>query len=304
MKQALSSLSELMLSRPANIVLQVSLTNITDLGPKNLYFLSSAYFTHTINTHTNHNLPRALLVLPQDAWVTGCLPLATDAESSVQAKLAQCTYDLIINPSVAWAKKVQSSSPRLGRIVATSESELVWQLCNKISETGNAVWRPLCRILYVVYCAWYTPMYCHIVDFESFEYPMNMELILFLCMRILLCILLYLTILPSLYLLFHYAGGTKLLRTTIGIMLKQGILKAAPVCTDRGFEGTALAGKNSMSTVLQAVKTACCHGKIAIKSRSVGLLLYVLIMRCSCTYTHNSSSPHHELLLFRIWHTF
>lgn len=74
--------------------------------------------------------------------------------------------------------------------------------------------------------------------------------------------LLYLTTLTPRYLLPGHAGGTKLLRTTIGIMLKQGILKAAPVCTDRGFEGTALAGKNSMSTVLQAVKTACCHGKI------------------------------------------
>lgn len=64
------------------------------------------------------------------------------------------------------------------------------------------------------------------------------------------------------YLISHHLGGTKLLRTTIGIMLKQGILKAAPVCTDRGSEGTALAGKNSMTAVLQAVKFACCHGKI------------------------------------------
>ena len=67
--------------------------------------------------------------------------------------------------------------------------------------------------------------------------------------------------------LSHQTGGTKLLRTTIGIMLKQGILKAAPVCMDRGPEGTALAGKNSMTAVLQAVKFACCHGKTSQKSR-------------------------------------
>ena len=80
--------------------------------------------------------------------------------------------------------------------------------------------------------------------------------------RLFLFMFVSLTTPPPLYLLPCHAGGTKLLKTTIAIMLKQGILKAAPVCSDRGFEGTALAGKNSMSTVLQAVKTACCHGKI------------------------------------------
>jgi hypothetical protein len=106
--------------------------------------------------------------------------------------------------------------------------------------------------------------------------------------------------LPPLYLLPRHVGGTKLLRTTIGIMLKQGILKAASVCTDRGFEGTALAGKNSMSTVLQAVKTACCHGKLDIKSRSIGFLLRLLIMCCSCTYSYDLPSLYHVQLLARM----
>ena len=67
----------------------------------------------------------------QDAWVTGCLSLASDPESSVQIKLAQCAYELIISPSLSWSK---------GSVDGDSSSVangLGWALCCKISSAGK-----------------------------------------------------------------------------------------------------------------------------------------------------------------------
>ena len=64
--------------------------------------------------------------------MSSCLSLVSDPESSVQHKAAQCTYDLIVHPSVTWAKWCSGSSPRVD-----VSMDLVWHLCCKISETGE-----------------------------------------------------------------------------------------------------------------------------------------------------------------------
>jgi hypothetical protein len=70
----------------------------------------------------------------QDAWVTGALPLATDPESSIQQKLAQCSFDLLIANAVTWAKQYTSKDTG----VSDLSISLVWNLCTRISETGRS----------------------------------------------------------------------------------------------------------------------------------------------------------------------
>lgn len=67
----------------------------------------------------------------QDAWVTGCLSLASDPESSVQIKLAQCVFDLIISPSLSWSKGSANGDSD------SVEKGLGWVLCCKISSAGK-----------------------------------------------------------------------------------------------------------------------------------------------------------------------
>lgn len=75
----------------------------------------------------------------QDAWVTGALPLATDPESSVQQKLSQCCFDLIISNAVLWAKYHSSKDKDRGDVdVCDLGISLVWPLCARISETGRS----------------------------------------------------------------------------------------------------------------------------------------------------------------------
>jgi hypothetical protein len=53
-------------------------------------------------------------------------------------------------------------------------------------------------------------------------------------------------------------GRTKLLKSAISTMLKQGIVKPSSPLGEREREGGV--GKNTLNAILQAVKTACCHG--------------------------------------------
>lgn len=66
--------------------------------------------------------------------MTGCLSMASDPESSVQIKLAQSVLDLIIIPSLSWAKKKAVCGDSDSSCV---EKGLGWVLCCKISETGE-----------------------------------------------------------------------------------------------------------------------------------------------------------------------
>jgi hypothetical protein len=91
----------------------------------------------------------------QDAWVSGALPLASDPESSVQAKLAQCTHDLLIKNALSWAAKQQqkqrksTSNNKQSRrnnsksgdsnVDDSEEEEVnpVWAICTRICNTGQ-----------------------------------------------------------------------------------------------------------------------------------------------------------------------
>lgn len=94
-----------------------------------LFIVSSYAMLIQINIIFEIHLSHIFLL--QDAWVTGCLPLASDPESSVQIKLAQCAYELIISPSLSWSK---------GSVDGDSSSVangLGWALCCKISSAGK-----------------------------------------------------------------------------------------------------------------------------------------------------------------------
>ena len=84
-KQALSSLTSLLLSRPSDSMLQ-------------------------------------------DAWVVAALPLASDGENTVQQKVAQGAYDLMIAPAVQWERAQRKAGDALGAPVVFP----VWDLCLRV----------------------------------------------------------------------------------------------------------------------------------------------------------------------------
>ena len=69
-------------------------------------------------------------------------------------------------------------------------------------------------------------------------------------------------------------GRTKLLKSAISTMLKQGMVKPSSPLGERDREGGV--GKNTLNAILQAVKAACCHGTYVHSDRQT--VQYVTVL--------------------------
>jgi hypothetical protein len=151
-KQALTSLSELVQARPADGVLQdawvTGMYICTCIEPyndicivmhRNTYIYLCIYkYIHTCIYLYYVNIYIYLYIYTNiysnKYTYIGALPLATDPESSIQQKLAQCSFDLLIANAVTWAKQYTSKDTG----VSDLSISLVWNLCARISETGRS----------------------------------------------------------------------------------------------------------------------------------------------------------------------
>lgn len=85
---------------------------------------------------------RSSELLIQEAWIVSALPLASDAETSIQIKLASCAYDLLIEPAIEWEKTykslVKQNKVQHGEFDLIIPSSISWLLCMKIVVSGRS----------------------------------------------------------------------------------------------------------------------------------------------------------------------
>jgi hypothetical protein len=84
---------------------------------------------------------RSSELIIQDAWVVSALPLASDAETTVQIKLASCAYNLLIEPAIEWEKTyktlVKQHKSQRGEFDLIIPSSISWILCMRIALSGR-----------------------------------------------------------------------------------------------------------------------------------------------------------------------
>ena len=94
--------------------------------------------TNLVNCRRNESLL-------QEAWVVSVLPLVADGESTVQAKFAQCAYDILITSVLAWDEENKSKKSSNG---TEKDSDVyAWSTCVRIVSSGRSKLLKSCIIL-------------------------------------------------------------------------------------------------------------------------------------------------------------
>ena len=94
--------------------------------------------TNLVNCRKNENLL-------QEAWVVSVLPLVADGESTVQAKFAQCAYDILINSVLAWDE--ENKSTKKSTNTSSDSDSLAWSMCVRTVTSGRSKLLKSCIIL-------------------------------------------------------------------------------------------------------------------------------------------------------------
>lgn len=87
-----------------------------------------------VDSITDLMLSRPVDSFLQDSWVTAVLPLIFDPEATVQQKVAQSVFSLVIDTSVAWVQ--HEKNPSNGVDVSHTLRSLGWVLCSKLVQAG------------------------------------------------------------------------------------------------------------------------------------------------------------------------